>query len=285
MKNFSKILVTAFTMMMVFSILYVGNVNATGPSDQTVEVSGDSLQTQLQSHVRTTFRFRERTHVTVDANVEIYLNLELDTTRIDHKDFVLEIEGEHNLQMNMICTRDETQLGLMEGPTYRIRNRNTYRYREGFCISIECEAPCDCKCKCENECQCECICECQCLDECDCECNCECQCLNECHCLCNCEDKDTFIKARLRIRATNENRIGTWAYYDETNKEWDVVPTTVEDGYLTAETDHFSTWTVLIPTSSPTIDMGLIIGSICTIGIIGIIVGTSVFFFKKRRYE
>ena len=43
--------------------------------------------------------------------------------------------------------------------------------------------------------------------------------------------------------------VGTWAYYDETSEEWVSVPTSIEDGYLVAETDHFSYWTVLIPES------------------------------------
>ncbi|GAI87390.1 unnamed protein product [marine sediment metagenome] len=57
----------------------------------------------------------------------------------------------------------------------------------------------------------------------------------------------TFTRARLSIRVTNENRVGQWAYYDEAKEEWVSVPTTIEDGYLTAEVSHFSTWTILIP--------------------------------------
>lgn len=254
MKSSSKIVLSAFTLVIVFSLVSSGNVNANGAPDQIVEVSGDSIQTQVQSQVRTTFRFREKTQLTIYANVEINLNLDCETKKIAAKDFFLEIEGENNLQMNMICTREETQLGLMDGNTYRVRNRNTYRYRERFCISIECEAPCDCQCECVSECQ----------------------------CVCNCEDKETFNRARLRIRATNENRNGKWAYYDENSKEWVTVPTTVEEGYLTADTDHFSTWTVLIPTISSNLNLLLIIGSSTTIAFIGVIIGTSFLYLKKR---
>ncbi|MFX0156229.1 MAG: hypothetical protein ACFE9Q_17035, partial [Candidatus Hodarchaeota archaeon] len=125
-----------------------------------------------------------------------------------------------------------------------------------------------------------CECECQCLNECQCICDCECQCLNECRCVCNCDDKETFIRARLRIKTTNENRYGKWAYYDMNNKEWRTVPTHVEDGYLTAETDHFSTWTVLIPVASLNYNTIIIIGSI---GIIGVISGSTILYFKKRN--
>jgi len=41
--------------------------------------------------------------------------------------------------------------------------------------------------------------------------------------------------------------MGEWAYYNEATEEWVSVPTTVEDGYLTAEVTHFSTWTILMP--------------------------------------
>lgn len=272
MKKLSKIVLSAFTLMIIFSLVSSVNVNAADPADQIVEVPGDSIQTQLQSYNRTTFRFRERTQLTIYSNVEMNLNLNCEALRIADKDFIIEIEGENNLQMNMICTREETQLGLMDGNTYRTRNRNTHRYLEGFCISIECKCVCDCECECLNECQCVC--------DCECDCDCECECLNECQCACNCEDKETFIRARLRIRATYENRFSKWAYYDDSSEEWVTVPTTVEDGYLTADTDHFSTWTVLIPTASSNINIVLIIG---ISAIIGVIVGTSFLYFKKRK--
>jgi len=306
MKNISKIVLSAFALMMVFSLISSVNVNAAGPTDQIVEVPGDSIQTQLESHVRTTFRFREKTQLTIYANVEMNLNLDCEALRIADKDFILEIEGETNLHMNMICTREETQLGLMDGNTYRNRNRNSYRYLEGFCVSIECvpdceckcqdecQCVCDCECKCLIECQCECDCECQCQDECDCVCDCECQCQdecqcvcdcecqcqNECQCVCDCDEEPCFLQARLKIKVTNQNRNGQWAYYNENSKEWVTVSTTVEQGYLTAETDHFSTWTVLIPTASSSGNLVLIIGSIA---IIGVIMGTSLLYFKKRR--
>ncbi|MFX1350202.1 MAG: hypothetical protein ACFE92_16155, partial [Promethearchaeota archaeon] len=151
MKNFSKIILSVFALMMLFSLISSVNVSAAGPGGQIVEVEGDSIQTQLENHIRTTFRFRERTQLTIFANVQVNLNLNCEVLKMTNKDFILEIEGENNLHINMICTREETQLGLMDGNTYRNKNRNTYRYREGFCISIECEVQCNCECKCLNE--------------------------------------------------------------------------------------------------------------------------------------
>ena len=88
----------------------------------------------------------------------------------------------------------------------------------------------------------------------------------------------TFTRARLRIRATNENHLGQWAYYDETTEEWVSVPTTVEDGYLTAEVSHFSTWTILLPDYTMVI-VGFSIGG----GVAALIVIASVFYIKKRK--
>ncbi|MFX1385293.1 MAG: hypothetical protein ACFFBP_22995, partial [Promethearchaeota archaeon] len=135
--------------------------------------------------------------------------------------------------------------------------------------------------QCQNECQCICDCECQCQNECQCICDCECQCQNECQCVSNCEENNCFTQARLRIRLTNQNRLGNWAYYDVNNKEWVIVPTTIEDGYLTTTTNHFSTWTVLIPTN--TINNAALIGSSAAFVLIGVIIGISVVYFKKRR--
>ena len=92
------------------------------------------------------------------------------------------------------------------------------------------------------------------------------------------ECNGTFTRARLRIRATNENRIGEFAYYNEATQEWVGVPTTVEDGYLTAEVSHFSTWTILIPDNTMLV-VGFTIGG----GVAVIIVIASVFYIKKRK--
>jgi hypothetical protein len=55
------------------------------------------------------------------------------------------------------------------------------------------------------------------------------------------------------------------------------VPTTVEDGYLTAEVSHFSTWTILLP------DYIMIIVGFTIGGVAALIVIASVFYIKKRK--
>ncbi|MFX1481400.1 MAG: hypothetical protein ACFFCI_25250 [Promethearchaeota archaeon] len=77
------------------------------------------------------------------------------------------------------------------------------------------------------------------------------------------------IQAKLKIQANNQNRKGTWAFYDESTEEWVGVPTTIEDGYLVTETDHFSYWTILNPEAEN--NFYLYIGLISVIGIIAVI--------------
>ncbi|MFW9829465.1 MAG: hypothetical protein ACFFEY_17965 [Candidatus Thorarchaeota archaeon] len=296
MKKINNMLLSACMLIIMFSLIATVDVNAVGPPDQTVEVSGDSIQTELQSNIITMFQFRAMTQLTFSSNVQMDLILNCDTNNIKNKEFSIEIQSENILSMCMTCTREEHQLGLMDGKTYRIRNRYTYRYKEGFCVSIECIPRCDCECQCEgdcqcicncdcqcqNECQCDCDCECQCLYECQCMCDCECQCQNECQCICNCDDKETCIQARLRIRLTKENRFGKWAYYDENVEEWVTVPTSIGDGYLIADTNHFSTWTILIPTFFMD-NSALILGSSSVIAIFVILIGISSIYAKRRN--
>jgi len=86
------------------------------------------------------------------------------------------------------------------------------------------------------------------------------------------------IQAKLKIQATYENRLSSWAYYDEASEEWVAIPTTVEDGYLVAETDHFSYWTVLLPETEN--NFMIYIGILSVIGILAVV---SVIFLKKRK--
>ena len=228
MKKLSKILLGTFFLMILFSTVTSFNVVAIADPDEVVEVPTDSHQAQVHANVATMFRFRQRTQLRVNADVNLDLNLECEALRIGVKDFAVEIEGTGDLTMNMTCTGEQAELGLLLGNTYQMRNRNRYQYQEGFVVDIECDG--------------------------------------------------AFTRAKLRIRATNENRIGQFAYYDEATEEWVSVPTTVEDGYLTAEVSHFSTWTVLLPDYTMLI-VGFTIGG----GVVALLVIASVFYIKKRK--
>ena len=228
MKKLSKILLGTFFLMILFSTVTSFNVVALADPDEVVEVPTDSHQAHVEANVATMFRFRQRTQLRVEANVNLDLNLDCDALRIGVKDFAVEIEGTGDLTMNMTCTEEQAELGLLLGNTYQMRNRNRYQYQEGFVVDIECDG--------------------------------------------------AFTRAKLRIRATNENRIGQFAYYDEATEEWVSVPTTVEDGYLTAEVSHFSTWTVLLPDYTMLI-VGFTIGG----GVVALLVIASVFYIKKRK--
>lgn len=307
-KNLNKVLLTSFTMLILVALISSINVTAVDPPDQTINVQGDAIQTQLQSNNRTMFCFQERTRLTVYANIGLELDINCEALRIGEKDVIIEVEGDGDLRMTMTCTREETQLGLMNGSLNRVRNRNSYRYLEGICISMdcttdckceckcdpectcpcdceckcdpECTCPCDCECKCESDCECKCNCQCKCDPVCDCECDCECKCDQECKCDSECPYDGTFLKARLRIRENDQNRQAQWAYYDEANEEWVIAPTINEDGYLTAETNVLSTWTLLVPEVTTSSIVGTVaIASVSALGIIAI----SVFYFKKRH--
>ena len=307
-KNVSKVLLSAFTMVIVLSLIGSINVTAVETPDQTIEVQDDTIQTQLQSNVRTMFCFRERTRLTVYANIGLELDINCEALKIGDKDVIIEVEGDDDLKMTMTCTREEAQLGLMNGSLNRVRNRNSYRYLEGICIEMEATANCNCECKCDPDCTCVCDCECKCDPECTCVCDCECKCELDCSCVCDCQCKcdpvcicecdcqcecdpeckcnsecpynGAFLKARLRIRATNQNQLSQWAYYDNENEEWVLVPTINQDGYLTAETNVLSTWTLLVPEETTSAILGTVaIASVSALGILAI----SVFYLKKRR--
>ncbi len=229
MKKLSKILLGTFFLMILLSTITSFNVVAVGDPDDTVEVTGDTYTYQYRTHTdtMTMFRFKARTQLRLNANVNLDVNFDCEALKIGAKDFALEIEGEGDLLMNMTCTEEQKELGLLMGYTYQIRNRNRVQYQEGFVVKLECNG--------------------------------------------------TFTKARLSIGVTNDNSAGQWAYYDEATEEWVSVPTTIKDGFLTAEVSHFSTWTILMPDYTILI-IGLSIGGVVALLVIG-----SVIYLKKRK--
>ena len=92
------------------------------------------------------------------------------------------------------------------------------------------------------------------------------------------DSSEDDIEAKLRIEETEENRGGTWAYYDKKNEEWVTVETTSKNGYLECETDHFSIWTVLVPEIDFT--LLLIIGA--GIGAV-VLAGVAILLIKRRK--
>lgn len=83
--------------------------------------------------------------------------------------------------------------------------------------------------------------------------------------------------AQLKMKANEDNQGATWAYYDEASGEWIPVQTREQDGYIIGETNHFSTWTLLIPELDMTII--LIVSGIVAVALIGVII----VFLKKRK--
>ena len=138
MKKLSKILLGTIFLMLLFSTITSFNVVAVGDPDDTVEVPTDTYQAHIQANTMTMFQFRARTQLRVNANVNLDMNFDCEALRIGVKDFALEIEGNGDLQMNMTCTEEQVQLGLLMGNTYQIRNRNRCQYQEGFVVDLEC---------------------------------------------------------------------------------------------------------------------------------------------------
>jgi len=228
MKNSHKILLGAILFSMLFSVGAFSNVLADDTIDTTDQ---DDLPYQIEANVRTTFRYMQQTQLTINCDVDCEGYISCEFQKIGAKDFEIEIEGMGDLQLNMTCTEEEAELGLLLGERYTVRNRNRYLYQEGFCVSLQCNT--------------------------------------------------SFIQARLRIQATAQNGGGLWAYYNDTTDEWVTVPTTIEDGYLVATTNHFSYWTILIPETNNLIYIIAIIAAV--VGIIAVvsIIG-AIYYIKKR---
>ncbi len=221
MKKFNKILLGAFVFMALISIVNISNVAAASPLDIPTDEYSGTLDPGENA-----IRFRNQTQIRIDCDQCVCINIECEALKIGAKDFILELSTSGDCLMNMTCTEEQAELGLLKGYRVHTRTRNRYTYREGFCISIEC----------------------------------------------NCSE----IQARLRIKASIHNRNGVWAYYN--GDKWVPVPTTIEDDYLTAEVDHFSSWTILIPIAEE--NFVVYLGIIAIIGVIALV---SVILIRKRN--
>ena len=213
--------------MVLVSLLNVSSVAAQGTPPLELE-NQDTYQARLNASTQYNFRFRLRTQLRIMANVNVDVNIDCEPLKIGVKDFAIEVSTDQDLKMNMTCTEEQAELGLLNGNTYQIRNRNRYQYNEGFCIRIQTNAT--------NQ-----------------------------------------IQAKLMIEATNQNQVATWAYYDEATEEWISVPTTVQNGYLVANVDHFSYWTILLPDYTVAIIIGVGVGAGALVAVLAI------YYWKKKR--
>jgi len=93
------------------------------------------------------------------------------------------------------------------------------------------------------------------------------------------------MKAKLRIEENDDNRGGTWAYYDKDDDEWIAVETESNNGYLECETDHFSTWTILVSevNSNILIIVGIGVGAAILLGVVIILSKRDYFHYLKTR--
>jgi len=185
---------------------------------------------QIQANNQNMFQFQQQTRINISSIVPTQGYIAVESSKISSKEFVIEVEdAEGPMNLNMTCTEEQAELGLLMGNRYQVRNRNRLRYQEGFVVNISC----------------------------------------------NC----TQIQAKLRIRATNQNHFGVWAFYNHSADAWEAVPTQVKDGYLEATTSHFSTWTILIPEEAS--NLWLFVGIGITIAVAAVVV-VAVIIIKRR---
>jgi len=83
------------------------------------------------------------------------------------------------------------------------------------------------------------------------------------------------VQANLSINT--EDSQAQWAYYDEAEAQWVTVESSYQNGVLTAETNHFSVWTVLTPDES-SIPAYSLIGLVSVGSIIGLL-----FIIKRKK--
>ncbi len=86
---------------------------------------------------------------------------------------------------------------------------------------------------------------------------------------------DEPVEAKLSLKT--EDSEAKWAYYDEDKEDWVTVESSYQDGVLTAETNHFSVWTVLTPDES-SIPAYSLIGFVTIGSIMGLLIIT-----KKKK--
>jgi hypothetical protein len=280
-----KIFLALFLSLIIISLVGSINVNALGTNEE-IAVEGDSIQTHLRTNDQIMLCFHSKTKIMICTNVDLDLQVSCETLKIQEKNLIIEVIGDDDLKMYMNCTREEQQLGLLNGSIHHLRNRNTYRYLEGFCLSLYADPNGDCQC--QANCTCinngVCDCQCDCLKNCTCDnlnCDCQCKCDPNCDCICDGSCDQAFLKARLRIKVTNQNRLGEWAYYDHAQNEWLTLPTTIEDGYLTVETTELSSFTIFVPQETNGNSFLGIPISVVSISMIAII---AVIYVRKRKF-
>ncbi|MHA2325160.1 MAG: hypothetical protein ACXACB_07160, partial [Promethearchaeota archaeon] len=145
MKKINKILMGILALSILTTFL---NLNtALAVEEPTIPVISNTHQHRVQANNSIMFCFQNRTRIRFNSTVNIDVNINCDAFKIGIKDFELEIDHHHDLQMNMTCTEEQSELGLLKGNRYKIRNQNRVQYQEGFCISIECNCSCEMQAK------------------------------------------------------------------------------------------------------------------------------------------
>ncbi len=135
MKKNKMILFGVLLFLIIFSIDSTQNVIA--DNQNTVDVNGDSTQIHLMAHNRVNYRFRQRTQLRINCSANLDLDISCDALNIGNKIFEIEINTIKDLKMNMTCTEEQAELGLLKGEIHQNRNRNRFRYQAGFVVALQ----------------------------------------------------------------------------------------------------------------------------------------------------
>jgi len=111
-----------------------------------VQVSTNSHSCHQNAGEETTYQFRQRTRIKLNASVNVDVNMDVDAMNIGTLSFSLEIEKTEDgmdIELNMTARQTEVELGVEAGKTVRARVRAIINY--GFAIKLEANKSCHAK--------------------------------------------------------------------------------------------------------------------------------------------
>ena len=120
--------------MVLLGTIATLSISMVAAQDDDVIVGQDQYQTH-QGQGEKTYRFRQRTRVRINASHNVNLNMNVDALDIGDRTFSLDMEADHEFDMNMWAVRDQDRLGLQNGST--IRNQHRHQIRNDFAVQMQ----------------------------------------------------------------------------------------------------------------------------------------------------
>lgn len=144
MKNTSKKVIG----LMFLSLIALSMFSFASADEGTVVnvPNSDKKQARIQAGEKMTYQFRQRTRIRINSSNTIEINMDCDAMNIGDKTVdieILSVEGDADIELNMTCRQEETQLGVQAGKT--VRNRVRARLNYGFVANITSNKSCNAK--------------------------------------------------------------------------------------------------------------------------------------------